>query len=500
MERALTPDDLLICDAERTPQAIAGVMGGAAAEVSDTTQEILIESAYFEPTGIAKTSKRLGLRSEASARFERGIDPNGSGTGAERAMELLRDVADARAIDGAIDVYPRPVERARITVRTRRVNELLGLDLDDARVRSLLNPLGIDFDGDVAVAPTFRPDLEREVDLVEEVARRVGLEHIPRSVPSNPEKIGMLTPAQRERRTVGDVLVGAGYDESYTLPLLAPADLQRSAVPGGELIEVENPLRAEESVLRPSLLPGVLRAVAFNTAHGEPNVALFETGTVFDRPASGETLPSERFCLAFSRSHEILRTPYEPNRAVTVHDAVAVLEALAEELRLADWKLVAAPASGFHPARAADVVVDGEVVGVVGEVAPEVIDALALVPPVVACEIDLNRVAAARRLPRSARPVSRYPASVIDLAFVVPDDVSAESIRGTLVQAGGDLLEAVRLFDVFRSSAVGEGRVSLAFTLRFRAPDRTLTDEEVGALRQAAIDAVVAQHGAELRG
>ena len=158
-------------------------------------------------------------------------------------------------------------------------------------------------------------------------------------------------------------------------------------------------------MLRPSLLPGVLRAVAFNTAHGEPNVALFETGTVFDRPASGETLPSERFCLAFSRSHEILRTPYEPNRAVTVHDAVAVLEALAEELRLADWKLVAAPASGFHPARAADVVVDGEVVGVVGEVAPEVIDALALVPPVVACEIDLNRVAAARSSsPTTFRP------------------------------------------------------------------------------------------------
>ncbi len=499
VERTLTSDDLLICDAERTPQAIAGIMGGAAAEVSDETREILLESAYFEPSGIAKTSKRLGLRSEASARFERGVDPNGSGTGAQRAMELLREVADARVSDGAIDVYPRPIERARIRVRTPRVNDLLGLELADADIQNLLTPLGIDFEGDVAVVPTFRPDLEREVDLVEEVARRVGLEHIPRSVPSNPEKIGMLTPTQRERRTVADVLVGAGYDEIYTLPLLAPADLQRAGGPVADVIEVENPLRAEESVLRPRLLPGVLRAVAFNVAHGEADVALFETGTVFDRPERGETLPRERFCLAFARSHHIVRAPYEPDRPVSVHDAVAVLEALADELRLADWRLVAGAPPGFHPARVADVVVDGEVVGALGEVAAEVVDALALAAPVVACELDLDHLAASRRSPRAARPVSRYPASVIDLAFVVGEDVPAEAIRRTLAEAGGELLEAVRVFDVFRSEGLGERRVSLAFTLRFRASDRTLTDEDVGALRQAAIDAVVSQHGAELR-
>ena len=301
VERELTADDLLICDAERVAQGIAGIMGGAAAEVSDATTEVLLESAYFEASGIAKTSKRLGLRSEASARFERGVDPNDVAAGAARAMELFGVVAAAQPEPGAIDVYPQPIERARITVRTARVNRLLATDLSDDGLRDLLTPLGIEIAGGTATAPTWRPDLEREIDLVEEVARRIGIDRIARTVPSNPEKIGGLSTGQRERRAVGDVLVGAGYDEVYTLPLVSPADLARAGVRVDTLIEVENPLRAEESVLRPALLPGVLRAVAHNGAHGNPNVSLFELGRVFDLPEAGETLPVERLHLAIAR-------------------------------------------------------------------------------------------------------------------------------------------------------------------------------------------------------
>jgi phenylalanyl-tRNA synthetase beta chain len=503
--RTFTNEDLLICDAERTPQGIAGVMGGAEAEVADDTTAILLESAYFEPSGIARTAKRLGLRSEASARFERGIDPNGTATGAMRAMELFADVASAAVATGAIDCYPQPIERPHITVRTTRVNKLLGTELPADDIRNLLTSLGIQTRGSgsefVAIAPTFRPDLEREIDIVEEVARRVGLQHIPRSVPANPKKIGALTRAQRERRALADVLVGAGYDEAYTLPLLSPADLARAGFRAQHAIEVENPLRAEESLLRPALLPGLLRAVAFNVAHGTEDVSLFETGTAFGRPVAGETLPVETTHLAAARAGKVRRVPYEPDRDVAVHDIVAVIEAIAQELRLADWSLVAAAdAPGFHPARTATMRVDGIDVGVVGEVASGVSETLDLPARTIAFELDVDRLRAGNRAPRSYTPVSRFPASAIDLAFVVDEAVPAGAIARTIRTAAGPLAERVALFDVFRSDSIGEGRVSLAFTLSFRSPDRTLTDEEVADLRQGVIDAVTRAHDAELRG
>ena len=499
VERVLGVDDLLICDGERVAQGIAGVMGGAAAEVSDATTEILLESAYFEASGIAKTSKRLGLRSEASARFERGVDPNDVAAGAARAMELLGMVAGAKPLAGVIDEYPKPIERAHVTIRTERVNKLLATALADDDVQRLLSPLGIELEGGTAIVPTWRPDIEREIDLVEEVARRIGLDQIERTVPSNPAKIGSLTTEQRERRAVADVLIGAGYDEVYTLPLLAASDLARAGAPTDAVIEVANPLRAEESVLRPAVMPGLLRAVGHNAAHGNADVAIFELGHVFAPPAAGQALPVERLHLAIARSGNVVQSPYESDRPVTVHDAVAAIEALAQELRLADWNLVTASPPGFHPVRAANIVVDGAVVGSVGEIDAEVIEALALSAPVVALELDVDALLAAARVPRAAAPLSRYPASAIDLAFVVADDVPAAAVQRTLQDAGGDLLESIRLFDVFRSDALGAGKVSLAFALRFRAPDRTLTDGEVGALRQQCIEAVTSAFGADLR-
>jgi phenylalanyl-tRNA synthetase beta chain len=499
VERTLTRDDLLICDAERAPQAIAGIMGGADAEVSDTTTEVLIESAYFEPSGIAKTAKRLGLRSEASARFERGIDPNNAGSGAQRALELLQQVAAAKPASGAIDVYPNPIMPRRITVRTDRVNRLLATSLTDEDIASYLTPLGIDVDDGVAIAPTWRPDLEREIDIVEEIARRIGLNQIVRSVPASPAKVGALTSAQRDRRTIADVLIGAGYDETYSLPLLAPVDLEQVGL-ATPIIEVENPLRAEESILRPALRSGLLRAVSFNAARGEPNVALFETGTVFAAPSPGNTLPTELHHVAFVRSHEVVRLPHEPNRPVDVYDATAVLHAIAQELRLANLRLEVATLAGYRPGRSAHVVVDDQIVGDIGEIATSVVAALDSLGPVVFAELDVDALIGATRRSREGRAVSRFPASMIDLAFIVDETTSAAAIERTLYAAGGELLESVRLFDVFRSDALEPGKVSLAFSVRFRALDRTLTDGEVAELRRALIDAVRADHRAELRG
>jgi phenylalanyl-tRNA synthetase beta chain len=363
----------------------------------------------------------------------------------------------------------------------------------------LLAPLGIELSGGTATVPTWRPDVEREIDVVEEVARGFGLHRIRRSVPSSPEKLGGLSLRQRERRLVGDVLIGAGYDEVYTLPLLAHADLDRAGVTKDAVLEVENPLRAEESVLRPLLLPGLLRAVAHNNAHGNPDVALFELGRVFAPPEPGNTLPRERLHLAAARAGQVVRVPHEPDRDVSVYDITAVIEALAAELRLADWRLQAGATPGFHPARAAAIVVDGAAIGAVGDVDPEVVKAVALPESVVAFEVDVDSLLDSARVPRATSPISRFPASTIDLAFVVGEDVAAGAILQSLRAAGGDLLESVRVFDVFRAEALGPGKVSLAFALTFRSPDRTLTDSEVGELRHACIDAVVSEFGAELR-
>ncbi|HEX5588015.1 MAG TPA: phenylalanine--tRNA ligase subunit beta [Acidimicrobiia bacterium] len=512
VERELTSEDLLICDAERAPQAIAGIMGGSTSEVSDATTEILLESAYFDRLGIARSSKRLKLRSESSARFERGIDPDAVAVNAERAMELLALVAAAEVAPDAVDQYPSPFERPRIRVRTARVNALLGTDLDAEDVWDALAPLGIDLDaavpfsdGDgalVATPPSFRPDLDREIDLVEEVARRIGFDRIGRTRPDTHGQVGALSARQHDRRTIADALVGLGLSEAITLSLVAPADLERAGAPVDRMIRATNPLRAEESVLRTGILPGLLRAVAYNRSHGLVDVALFEQGRVFLAPleSSPVPLPDEPEHVAAVLSGVVRRTPVEPDRPLDVHDAVDALHAITDALRIAELELVAADTAGYRRGRAARVIVGGTDVGAVGEVASEVLDALNLVAPVVAFEIDADALAAAPRRAQAYVAPSRFPASSLDLAFVVDASVPAGAIERTLRRAGGDALEDVRCFDEFRGDALGDGRRSLAFGLRFRSAERTLSEIDLATLRQRAIDAVVAEHDATLRG
>jgi phenylalanyl-tRNA synthetase beta chain len=505
VERALEGDDLLICDATGAPQAIAGIMGGGTSEVSDATEVILLEAAYFERMGIARSSKRLKLRSESSARFERGIDPNGVAEHAERAMELFVEVASARVAAEAVDDHPRPIEPARIPVRTSKVNRVLGTRLSDREILDALRPLGIDVDGSgddiTAIAPTFRPDLEREIDIVEEVARRVGFASIGRTVARPDEQVGGLTRRQRELRTVADAMVGAGLAEAVTIPLVALGDLERAGAPMNRLIEAANPLRAEESVLRTRILPGLLRAAAYNRAHGLPDVGLFEVGRVFLAPRSKKALlPDEPTHLAVVLAGTVRRRPVEADRGVDPYDALDVLRVVFDALEIDDGRTESTMPPGFDPARAAAIVVDRKEIGVAGEIAPAVLDAMELAPPVVALELDLDQLLAARRRDRTFRPPSPYPPSSIDLAFVVADDVPAVAVAATLREAAGDLLEDVRLFDVFRSVDLGVGRTSLAFALRFRASDHTLTDDEVGEIRTRCIDAVAREHGGELRG
>jgi phenylalanyl-tRNA synthetase beta chain len=513
VERTLSAADLLICDANRAPQAIAGVMGAGNSEVSDATTEVLLESAYFTGDGILRTSKRLGLRTESSARFERGVDPNGTALAADRAWELFTEIASGQAANGVLDDYPAPIEPIRVSLRTERVNSVLGTDLDATTIQNHLAPLGFTPKGDGGPGteyevPTYRPDVEREIDLIEEVARHHGYNNITRTLPRMKEPSGGLTSVQLGRRAVRDALLGTGMSEAYTFSLVSPADLAAAGLPA-EGIELENPLRAEESLLRPAVLPGLLKAAAFNAGHGLSDVGLFEIGHIFLPPPAGQTLPDEREHLAVVLAGTVFRLPQEPNRPVDGHDVVGRLEVVAEALALADWALEPADAPGFTRGRAARVMVDGEPVGVVGEVDPAVRARLGLAGagargaselPVAALEINLSRVLDASRKERRSVTPSRYPASTVDLAFVLDEPVPAGVAQRTLASSAGDLLEDIRLFDVFRSDALGPNKKSLAFGLRFRAPDRTLTDEEVGGLRQRLIDAMAQGHGATLRG
>jgi phenylalanyl-tRNA synthetase beta chain len=501
VDRTLDPEDLLICDAQRVPQAIAGIMGGGSSEVSRDTTAILLESAYFERMGIARSSKRLKLRSESSARFERGTDPEGVATGAERAMELLADVAAARVAPDTVDRYPHPVVRPRITLRTRRVNAILGTELRDTDVLDALRPLEIDVTGNaddiVAIPPTFRPDLEREIDLIEEVARRVGFDRIGRTVARPRDQVGGLTAAQTERRHVADALVGVGAAEVTTIPVVAPALLATFGV--ADTVALANPLRADESVLRASLLPGILTTAAANTARGRPDLALFEVGAVFFPPDADQLLPVERLDVGAVLTGTLERRPLETDRPVDAYDAVDLVRVVADALELDGWDLEAATIPGYHPGRAARIRASGVVVGAVGELHRDVLAAVGLTAPVVGFEADLEALRAAPRRDRTFRALSPFPPSTIDLAFVVDDTVPAAALAATLRDAAAGLAEEVHVFDEFRSPTLGPAKRSLGLALRFRAPDRTLTDADVATLRRRCIDAVTTVYGATLR-
>ncbi|HYF45856.1 MAG TPA: phenylalanine--tRNA ligase subunit beta, partial [Acidimicrobiales bacterium] len=488
-ERSFRESDVLICDGGDTPIGVAGVMGGASTEISDSTTTVLLEAAWWHPMQIARTSTRLNLRSEASRRFERGTDIGGIDLAVERFCQLLAE-SGATAAPDVLDVRGDVPERSPITVRTDRVNLITGLDLDAGAVRELLEPIGFavapESDGaQVVEVPSFRPDVVEEIDVIEEVARHHGYARLPQTVPLSP-LTGALTPRQKERRLLRATLVGLGLAEALPMPFLAPDDLARAGL-DGRGITVTNPLDARESVIRTSLRPGLLKAVAYNRSHRAEQVRLFEVGKVF-LPPNADERPAEPEHLAV-----VLAGQEAPA-------AVAVWRSLVEVLALDGAELATEPVAGFHPTRAAAVRVGGSTVGAVGELDPAVTAEFGLDERVACLEVDLDAVAAAARRPRTFRPISRFPSNDIDLAFVVPEAVPAGAVEATIRERAGELLASVRLFDVYRGESLGDGVRSLAYALRLQAPDRTLKDAEVAEVRQQVIDAVESTHGATLRG
>ncbi|MCW3042278.1 MAG: Phenylalanyl-tRNA synthetase beta chain [Actinobacteria bacterium] len=501
--RELAADDLVIADAEG-PVALAGIMGGRDSEVSDTTTRILLESAYFDPASVLRSSKRHGLRSEASARFERGADPNNVPYAAELASALIQEWAGGESAPGAIDVYPEPVEPWTLTLRPERVNEVLGTNLSVEAMVDDLRRLGLNpvvEDGKIRVTvPTRRPDLRAEWDLVEEIARLTGYDRIPSRIPSG-ARVGGLNRPQRLQRRVRNLLTGAGLFEAVTSALIGPADLDRMGYPpehpARSALRLTNPLTVDESILRPSLLPGLVASAARNVARRNLCVRLFEVGRCFV-PRETNLLPEEPLRLGMVFHGPIPQEWHTPSRELDFFDLKGVVEMLMEGLRI-DYTFGPTTRDPFTRGRTAALVAPGGAFGTIGELTPATAERYGFTNRVVAAELELGKLLELARDPAQAKELTRFPPVLLDLAVVVPEAVEAAEIMELARSAGGPALVDVRVFDVYRGEQAGAGRKSLALSLTFLRPDRTLTQDEAVAARDAIAGALQKRLGAEVR-
>ncbi len=500
--RELRTSDCVIADGEGKAIGVGGVMGGMETEITEATTAVLLEAAHFTPLAIARTARRLGLRTEASVRFERGCDPEVVELAQARFCELVLRAAEASGASaerapvvahGLLDARPAPAPPTVLRVRTEKINGLLGTSLDDEEVDRLLAPIGFAVTRSVAgvadvVVPSFRPDVTGEVDVIEEVARMHGYESIASSQLRAPG-VGRLTAHQQRRRELRRLLAALGAHEAWTPTFVSPEDHARAMLPGDE-VRLSNPLATEESVLRKGLLPGLLKALVHNAARRNPDCRFFEIGHIFGAAEDGG-LPRETEVAAVVLAFE----------GDDASKAVQAWRFVADGLAVDEVTMERASPHGLHPTRSAYLREGGRIIGAVGEVDPQVLRSFELPHErvgwlVMALEPLLDLAGRSR----SVQPLSRFPSSDIDLAFVVDDDVPADAVEAVLALAAGELCQWVSLFDVYRGQGIEPGKRSLAFRLRFCADDRTLTDAEVADLRQQCIRAVEESYPAVLRG
>ncbi|MFF0557344.1 phenylalanine--tRNA ligase subunit beta [Streptomyces sp. NPDC004266] len=539
--RVLDSGDLVITD-NRGPIGLAGVMGGANTEIADPvtdpetgivtgTTEVVIEAAHFDAISIARTARRHKLASEASKRFERGVDPQAAAAAAQRTVDLLVLLAGGTAEAGVTEIAA-PSAPHTITMPANHPDKVAGVAYGREIVVRRLQEVGCDVYGQdelVVTVPSWRPDLYVPNDLAEEVIRLEGYENLPSTLPKPPAGRG-LTDRQRVHRRVGRALAGAGYVEALNYPFIGEQALDHLGLDADDdrrrLVKLVNPLSDEEPALRTTLLPGLLGALRRNDSRGSHDLALFETGLVF-RPAEGQPGVAVRLGVDRRPTDEEIAginavLPAQPRRVAVVLAGAREQAGWWGKGRPSDWadaveagRTVAAEAgveliisadqhAPWHPGRCAafHVEVDGEkvLVGHAGELHPRVVKAFGLPARACAMEIDLDLLEKANEGPVKAPRISSFPVATQDVALVVAADVPAADVEAALTEGAGELLESIRLFDVYTGDQLGEGSKSLAYALKFRAPDRTLTVDEATAARDAAVALAAERTGAVLRG
>jgi phenylalanyl-tRNA synthetase beta chain len=424
----------------------------------------------------------------------------------DRAAQLLAEVADGSVAPGVVDAYPAPVAPAVVPLRVSRLNALLGTDLGRDRVAEILQGLGLAVAGDAdtltITVPTFRPDLEREVDLIEEVVRVHGMGEVASTLPAGRGRIGGLTPDQRRRERIGAALRGAGLNEAITWSFADPADIVRLGWvfgPDERPVRLLNPMSSEQSLMRFTMLSGLIRAVADNRRKGVADVHLYEIGSVW-WTAPGRKQPKERAIVSGVLAGSWNRPGWnDPTVQLDLFDAKGAVESVVDELGIARFRLRQSDLPHLQPGRSAEVLVGGDVIGWLGEVHPDVLASYDCAGPVAVFELQLKPLLKAARDVRPFADLPRFPGVKMDLAIVVADGVPAERVEQAIRSAGGKLLDEVRLFDAYRGEGVAAGHTSLAFALVYRNADRTLTDEEAASLHDKVVRKVTSAVGGELR-
>ena len=501
-ERTLVAGDILICDAVR-PVALGGVMGGLDSEVAGDTSQILLEAAAFDGLAVRRTARRLGLHSEASLRFGRGVDPEGAERASRRAARLLAELGGGRVADGVVDAYPRPPEPLEVRLRASRATRLSGIPIDRAIARSTLGRLGVevrDGAGDdeiIAIRPSHRPDLAREVDLIEEVLRIHGYHHIPATVPtmSQPPRAVVDRRPEAARRA----LSALGFSEAITFGFTSPERIRALGLadndPRLKMVALRNPMTSDHSVMRTSLLPNLLGALSRNLKFGMNDVALFEVGSVFLARGPGE-LPEEPARLAGvlvgRRAGWLGDGP-----AVDFFDARGAVEAVLAEITAdAEVRFERVRHAPFlHPGVAADVIIGGALVGQVGEVHPAVRAAYEIDVRAFAFDLDVEALPVLR--PRQMGPIPRFPAITRDLSLFVAADLPAARV-GDLIR--DPLIEGVRVLEEYRDpDVVPPGKKGLLWSITYRSSEKTLTDAEVDTRHEALVAHLVEKLAATRR-
>lgn len=537
VERKIPQGTVMVADAKGYV-GIAGVMGGLDSEVTDATTNVFVEGAYWNPAAIRHASKALSLQTDASYRFERGADPTGQPLAVARAAELIAETGGGEIVEGRIDEHPSPHEPRTVGVRPSRVATLLGVEVPTDEIARLLTAIGFEVTsagdtldafaetamshGAVAAAteaseaaltvvvPPFRPDVEREVDVIEEVARLWGYDRLPAPA-STPVPLVPAgdTPSARLLDRVRQRLAALGFRELYTNSLVprATADAFADAAwtgLDGAPVETLNPISQEMAALRPSLLPGLVSVAGYNQARGADTLRLFEAGHVYRRSADASTTVEgyhEHTSLVLALSGATPPGWNDDARAADIYDLKGVVLDVLADLGLHDIVEAPRPAPDGVTAYALDLSADGTRVGAIGRLADGIADAADLQQELFVAELDWDAVAALadRDAPPAYAPISRFPVAERDLAVVVPEATPAGPLLRTIRQAGEPLLQDVRLFDLYRGDGIPEGTKSLAFALRFGG-DRTLRDKEVDGRVRRIVKTVEAQHGATLRG
>lgn len=506
VERRLDPDMLLIADENRAI-GVAGVMGGLETEITDATKTVLLESAHFDNVSIRNTSRKLGLRSEASSRFEKGVNRDGCLFAAIRAVRLMEEIGAGTVTMGKIDVYPRPWVAPKITLRTKRTNQILGTSLSQTEIKDLIGRLNFTLvaEDDASMTyliPSYRQDIAREIDLIEEVARLYGYNKIPVTMPLSDMSPEQSKPLQSLEEDVKNLAVNLGLTEVVTYSFINPNSWDKLSLPENHpwrhTVKIANPLSEDQSVMRTSLLPGLLSAAERNFSRRQQNVAIFEVGRVY-YPGQ-EPLPDERLQLGILVSGQSNPGWAWPVQQFDYYYLKGMIEQLLESIvgevvsyePLRDHPV-------FHPGRAAAVVYQNQVIGAFGELHPEVQDNYDFSQRVYVAYLDLVDLCAIGRKKVRFKPIPKFPSTERHVAILLPDQVSAATIGVIIKEIGGNLVKSYELFDVYKGPQIPEGWKSLAYGITYQHPERTLTDEEINRLHEEIKAAIKERLGAQLR-